>query len=268
MATFPAPANDNTEDIDLALLRAAEENDVERMKRLLKQNANINVRGSNNDTPLISASRLGNAEAVALLIEKKADTSMVNDIGQTALNAALRDHAPEKVIRSLITAGSPLDLKDKWHRAAAYYAAQDNLPGIMRALAENKADLKIANEDGITPLIHATRLPDHRDVIAVLLEFDPGINQPTEKKETALMFAVVSKDAKLVANYIAKGANPLQQDESGMSALDFAKAAGDAATIAVVQEAIGKLYAPLGTGHENEVAAPGRAAFKKKIPAL
>ncbi len=102
-----SPAVENDKDYLGGLLRLAaiynKNNDI--AKLLLAHDANVNMRGQEQTTPLMWAANSGNVELVKLLIEKGADVNMKDVYGDHALMYAGRNGQIE-VLRVLKDAGA------------------------------------------------------------------------------------------------------------------------------------------------------------------
>lgn len=262
-----APANDNAENLDRQLLRAAEFGETAKIIDLLAQGANINARHTNNDTPLHLAAREGYLETVKLLIEKKADTTLVNNFQRTALMESVREHQDEQINLVLINAGTPVNQQDGKGRTTAYFAAQDGLTLTTKALGDAGADFSLTGEDGVTPLIWATRLPGKHDTIDIITQYPTaGLDAQDEQGRTALMEAAVKNDQKLVDKYIGLNANVMRYDNDQKRARDLAQEYSAAESLKAIEAAEAAIYQPLARGVTGNVAAPATARFKPKQP--
>jgi uncharacterized protein len=74
-----------------ALIEAAKQGDLERVRELLDKGADVNARNINDMTVLISAARGGNLEIVKLLLEKGSDINARASNGFTAMKQASKE---------------------------------------------------------------------------------------------------------------------------------------------------------------------------------
>ncbi len=264
-----APANDNAENLDRQLLRAAEFGETDKMADLLAKGANINARETNNDTALHIAAREGHLDAVKLLIEKKADNTLVNNFQQTALMVSIRDQRElgEQANIALVNAGTPVNQKDSKGRTAAYFAAQNGLVTTTKSLGEAGADFSLTGEDGVTPLIWATRLPGKHETIDVITSYPTaGLDAQDAQGRSALMEAAVKNDAKLVEKYVGLNAKVMLYDNDQKRAKDLAQEFGAPDAQKIIEAAEAAIYQPLTAGVSGQVAAPRTATFKPRQP--
>ena len=175
------------------LHKAAHENDLEAVKRLVAQGADPDLRDDFGRTPAHVAAFASNDEAVRALAEAGADMNALekgvydvvtiaavandpelvslavelgNDPGLTTsvyegtalIAAAHLGH--HEVVRRLIAAGAPLDHINNLHWTALIEAVVlgdggPNHVATVKALVEAGADVSIGDRDGVTALQHA-----------------------------------------------------------------------------------------------------------------
>jgi hypothetical protein len=110
--------------------------DAERIKKLLEEGADPNIRDGDGNTPLHFAASKGCAEVARLLLRHGADPNAQDKNGETPLHVA------------------------------AYWGRVD----VVRLLLEHGADPTVKNKDGDTPLDIA-RARGHREVVSLIEEF-------------------------------------------------------------------------------------------------
>lgn len=151
-------------------------NDLELVKFLLAHGANINIRNTDNATPLFFAR---SPEMIRLLIEHGADVNAKNDFGLTPLFCA---NTLEK-IQALVENGADVNahskygetpifyshdgLYDKFERDIAMYFTRPRSPEILRYLMAHGADLNAKNNEGSTPLLDTYDFNYARTLISI-----------------------------------------------------------------------------------------------------
>jgi ankyrin repeat protein len=116
---------------------------------------------------LLQATADGNIDEVKSLLSQGADVNVRDTFGQTALHHAIvKGH--EKIVELLINRGSNIDAKDNAGRTPLHYAAgagglygvrdwaQAGDPNIVRILFDKGANINAADKEGRTPLHYAT----------------------------------------------------------------------------------------------------------------
>ena len=91
--------------INEKLLEAVKSNEIEEVKKLIKEGADVNVVDKNGATALHKASYWDHSEIVKMLIEAGANVNVVNKYGITALHlASLLGHS--EIVKILKEAGA------------------------------------------------------------------------------------------------------------------------------------------------------------------
>jgi uncharacterized protein len=111
----------------------------------LEQTSNVNERGLNQATPLISAAQFGRTMFVKELLSRGADSDMVDLQGGTALHAAARDGRSE-IIRMLLEAGANPTLADYDGLSAYDIAVMMGHEETSRLLADARATYLTAKQ--------------------------------------------------------------------------------------------------------------------------
>jgi len=140
---------------DKFLIYAIDDGDVERVKELIKQGCNLNVKTSfddGGDTALIKAIRFNNYDIVKLLIDAGADINLKNEYrGYTPLMASVRyfNSSDDKDIFEYILDAKPdLNAVDNQHGTAIMMTIYHHHWNMMYALLDAGADPFIKDDDG------------------------------------------------------------------------------------------------------------------------
>ena len=214
---------------------------------LLEGGASVRAALPGGQTLLMHAARAGHAEVVRLLLGQGATVDAAEDaLGETALMwAAAEDHAD--VVQTLAAAGAAVGARSRemafsrqrfgdgrsarftvlprggW--TALMYAARQNAPAAVSALAAAGADLNATDPDGTTALTLAV-INAHYDLAALLLDLGANPNVADTTGMTPLYAAVdmhtvdetpgrpapvasgVLAVPDLIARLLARGADP------------------------------------------------------------
>jgi ankyrin repeat protein len=111
-----------------ALVDAAEEGNLEKVKLLLKQGRSINERDPRFKfgwTPLIAAIYQQNTNVVHYLIASGADVNIPDNDGETAIMRAMVSDENLDVLKDLIAHGADLNARDKMGATVLSYASSD-----------------------------------------------------------------------------------------------------------------------------------------------
>ena len=129
-------------------------NQVNLVKLLLDNGAEVDTQDKDHWTPLIYASAYGYNDIVKILIENGADidSKKVYDayIGSPLITAATNGN--EETIKILLKAGANINIKNKFGWTALMRASEKGFIIIVKILIENGAKLNEKNKQGFTAL--------------------------------------------------------------------------------------------------------------------
>jgi hypothetical protein len=171
------------------LVKAAFNDDLAEMEKLLSQGTDANV------------------------LDRRMDT--------TALEQAV-SHANLKMVKALLDAGADINAEDRAGRTALMTLDEDATPDLVRALLDAGADVKARDDEGNSALAHAAA-GSNAEVVRRLLDAGAKINLRNEEGRTALMLAAEAGELENVRALVAAGADYNLKDEEGQTALDLAR---------------------------------------------
>ncbi|KAK0124782.1 hypothetical protein ONS96_008663 [Cadophora gregata f. sp. sojae] len=140
---------------------------LEVVKLLLENNADIQVTDKNGDTPLHEASSAGRVEVIKLLLEKMADVQAVNNYRRTPLHEASSAGSID-VVKLLLEKGADIQAVNKFGNTPLHNAILEGKLEVVKLLLEKKADIQAVNKGGKTPLDYASEY--NRFEVVELLE--------------------------------------------------------------------------------------------------
>lgn len=144
--------------------------------------ADVNKADKEQTTPLMLAAELGQEQAMALLLQAKADPSLCDYQGRQALMfAAMSGNAA--CINRLVQAGAAVDAIDDRNHTALVYAVWADQPECVRALVAAGANIHARDAEGRTPLMLAAE--GHAECLKVLLEAGADLHARDRWEETA-----------------------------------------------------------------------------------
>ncbi|MFC1795296.1 ankyrin repeat domain-containing protein, partial [Planctomycetota bacterium] len=139
------------------LIQAVTTDNIEQVKLLLSEGADVNIKPKNGQTPLLLACQRGKEEVVQLLIAKGADINTKNNYGQTPLHYLARQGSTDTA-ELIIAKGADVNAKDKWVWTPLHYACWRNRKEIVELLLAKGADINAREEESKTPMAIAEEL--------------------------------------------------------------------------------------------------------------
>jgi len=227
------PAVDGT----TALHWAAYHGNVELTERLLRAEADPDVRNDYGSTPMGEAAAKGNLPIIEALLKSGADVESSSPEGQTALMAVART-GNVKAARLLIENGADINAIEGWGgQTALHWAAARKHPEMVSFLIANGAAVDVRGIDrnwarrvtseprmkdmktgGLTPLLYAVR-ENCLDCVNSLLDAGADINKPDPDNVSPLILALVNMRYDIAMTLVERGANINQWDFFGRTPL-------------------------------------------------
>ena len=165
-------------------------------------------------TPLYLAAVNGNAPIMERLLKAGADPNGIAEEGQTMLmTAALSGKA--EAVRLLLTRGAKVDAREQYKgQTALMWAASEGNTAAADVLLEAGADLKLKSTGGFTPLLFAVRNA-HIQTAVALLKHGANVDDVAPDGSSALSVAAVNAYFELASVLLEHGANPNLPDPRG-----------------------------------------------------
>ena len=176
---------------DSILFSAASAGNLEIIKALVENGAEMDATNSEARTALQVASANGNMAVVAYLLETGANIHHVNEIGSTSIHMASH-HGFAEIVQLLIDNRADLECRTLRGWAPIHHC-YDN-PETTDVLLKNGAKVNSVTEDGFTPLYLAT-CHNCPEVVKLLLSYNPdlGITSTNDYDAIDSLTAAVEK---------------------------------------------------------------------------
>ncbi|MGE3276824.1 MAG: ankyrin repeat domain-containing protein [Vicinamibacterales bacterium] len=232
--------------VSTPLVDAARQDDIETVRALLAQGADVNAAAPDGATALHWAAYRDDAALVGLLLDAGANAGAANDLRVTPLHLAAAN-GNATIVDALITRGAAPDPATEAGVTPLMEAARRGSAKVVGALLAKGAAVDARESArGQTALMWAAA-NRHPDVVRVLLEHRPDVTARTTTRElTAMLDRGPRRSVKTSvqdARQIARG---------GSTALIFAALAGDAESARLLLAA---------GADKDDVAADGRSAL-------
>jgi hypothetical protein len=191
---------------------AAGEGDIERVKGLLKDRADVNARDAENATPLHVASLSGHKSVLGLLLTNDADASARDNDGATPLHlTAIKGHTAAAAL--LLASRVNVNAKANDGSTPLHVAAVCNESDITAFLLANNAMINARDYAGSTPL-HLAAEYGHLEVTGTLLASEANIDARDRRGATPLHVATVHDHKEVVKLLLASrhALGPIEQE--------------------------------------------------------
>lgn len=224
MQTRSAETATNPKNRYASLHEASGAGDLDEVKRLLTQGADVNAKDTDGRTPLHRAAWHGRKDVAAVLLAQGANVNEADASGTTPLHLAAR-FGPKLVPELLLDKGAQINARDKagntpLHAAAGFADASTDL---LELLIAKGADVKARNEAGQTPLHRVStirRLDKNIERMAeALLAHGAEVDAKDQSGCTPLHFAVENSNKEMVDVLVAKGADVRTKAADGTTLL-------------------------------------------------
>lgn len=154
--------------------------------------------------PIHLAAGKGNIALIDLLVRHGADVNAMDKDDETPLITAAKWNEPQAVIK-LLELGAARDHRDKGGMTALFRAAMDNRTQVVEILTNAGADPNVSTDSGLTALF-AAALRGHFDVAKRLVDSGAKLDQKGNGLGVTEFAEMVSRgggDAKLVSDFLS-----------------------------------------------------------------
>ena len=204
--------------MSISLIRAAGRGDIDKVKLLISEGADINAEDQHGDTPLDAAVDGEYTDIVRLLISHGAHIN-----AEKNLPVAVTMDRPD-MAELLISHGADPTVKDRSGNTLLHVAAEAGSKNIVKLLISNEAVINIRNKKRETPLHIATE-NGHIQIVKILLSHRADVNVKDNHGNTPLHIAVFTQRIDIVKALLSRGADVNCSDRDGDTPLhDAARA--------------------------------------------
>jgi ankyrin repeat protein len=206
---------------DLRLLQAAKDNDIEAVRRLLRQKADANASQGDGATALHWAARVDNVAIADLLLRAGAHMNAANDDGATALYLACTNRSTAMVDR-LLAAGADPNSKLLNGETALMTCARTGDAMSAKALIKRGAAVNAKESSHNQTALMWAAAQRHPEVVAVLLESGADFRARSLVYPQTVVGEQTQRSGREELNYIVQ--------RGGSTPLLFAARVGDVAS--------------------------------------
>jgi cytohesin len=189
-----------------SLHQAAKDGDLEQVKKLIAQGADVNAMNNQGRTPLHLAAFHGHREVAALLVARGADvnTSMRDDPWTPLLDAACTGRT--QVVKLLLQHEAKVDAGDSHGYTPLLYAIWSADEESVRTLISAGADVnKRPSKDDSLPLFYAV-WHGHAGIVKAIMDAGANVNAEDDNGWTPLRYAIEATSPDMINLFMGTGA--------------------------------------------------------------
>ncbi|KAG1661828.1 Ankyrin repeat domain-containing protein 17 [Nymphon striatum] len=215
------------------LMCAASSGNLDIVKLLLKNGADINAQSLTGNTPLMCACSGGFEDIVRLLLSEGASIEDHNENGHTPLmEAASAGHVP--IAKILLEHGAGINThSSEFKESALTLACYKGHVEMVRFLLQAGADQEHKTDEMHTALMEAS-MDGHVEVAKLLLNSGAQVNMPADSFESPLTLAACGGHVELAMLLIERGANIEEVNDEGYTPLMEAAREGHEEMVALL----------------------------------
>jgi len=210
------------------LLQAAASGDTNRIRELIQQGADVNVRDKRKwstygFTPLMWAAMEGHLTAVKLLLESGAEVDARDEQDRATALIRAADNDRTEAGKLLLDRGGDADVRDRHGYTALMGAAEHGNSPMVRLLLEHGAEVNAKHKGDGTDALMLAADEEQLEVVKILLEAGADPRAADSDGRTALMRVVESERVDIAKELVEARADPFQADDEGVSAFQEAR---------------------------------------------
>ncbi|WP_428230049.1 ankyrin repeat domain-containing protein [Flavobacterium sp.] len=215
----------NAQDINgkTSLIWAVRTSDIKTVKELLALGADTSIVDNVGESVLHYATRQNNLEILNIILDTNVDINLKSEgaYKQTAIfTPAEASRIP--VLKILLERGANPDIQDKYKMTPLQWAAQQGKIEAVKTLLEFGASVNTKNHKGVTTLMSAT-IKGITECVQILIEAGAEINSAAKDGFTELMYAAYYGNEETLQYLLISGANKDAVSKKGETALSIAK---------------------------------------------
>jgi len=190
-----------------SLFEAVNKGDIEQLKLLISEGADVNIRDQKDMTPLHLTAGNGNTDIASILIDNGADVNTrIDEYGVTPLHVAAV-WGKTAVAELLLAKGADINAQTRRGETALEFAIRNDHPDVLELLLANGANIEARNNSGETPLWYAVWY-DKLEMVKLLIKKGAYIDAQDYTEHTPLHLAVTNRNQDMVELLLANGAAP------------------------------------------------------------
>ena len=206
------------------------------LQAVLDHGADVNATNKHNETALMAASKMGNIDAINVLLNAGANPHIANINGCSWLHCAVLGDSNKEVLQAIIDHGADVNATDKSSKTALMIACEKYNAGAINVLLDGGADPNITGDDGFTCLQWIVYSDCNKEVLQALIDHGADVNATDKNNQTTLMIACKKRNEDAINVLLNARADPNIGDIDGDTCLN--EAVGRGCTKEIIEEII------------------------------
>ena len=196
------------------------------LQTIISHGADVNATNTINETALIISCRMGNIDAINVLLNAGAETLISTIDGETCLHAAADGDCSKDVLEIIISQCVDVNATNQRNASALMIACKRGDIDAINLLLNTGADPNIARDLGDTCLHDAVRGDCSKEVLQTIISHGADVNATNTINETALIISCRTGNIDAINVFLNAGAETLISTIDGDTCL-HAAANGD-----------------------------------------
>ena len=186
---------------------------------LVSHGANVDTKNIFKETPLMKANKNGNIDVTKELLNAGADHKILDGFGDTWIHRAIDGGHRQELIQTMIDHGAGVNAINKHNETAFMKACKTGNVDAIKLLLSVGANPNIKNDDGQTWIHHTVIGNWSREVLQVVIAHGGDVNAATKDNITALVLTTRTGNVDTINVLLAAGADPNISDADGYTCL-------------------------------------------------
>ena len=178
------------------------------LQAITDHGADVNATNKYKRTALMIACKMGNADAMDVLLNAGSDHKIADVNGATWIHHALTGNCKKEILQTIIKHGADVNATNKNNKTALMIAFRTRNVDAVKVLLDAGANPNIADANGNTCLLNAVSLGCSKEVLQETFDHGSDLKAMNKDKETPLLIANRGGSLDFINILLNAGADP------------------------------------------------------------
>ena len=218
--------------------------DCETVRWLIEQGVDVNHCDDEHFSAVLWAAQVGNLDVLKLLFTEGANIHQVGGDGANSIISATQGTGDYDTVSWLIEQGVNVNYCDDDYFTAVHVAAEKGNLDVLKLLHEKGANIHQVSREGINSIMSASLAGGNCETVGWLIEKHVDVNYCTKEGFTAALFAAEEGQLDVLKLLHQNGANIDQVTNSGLNSIILASlGSGDCETVNwLIEQSVDKFH--------------------------